>query len=314
MKIVFLGTPDYAVKSLEALYASRHDVMLVITQPDRPANRGKKLQEPAVKIYAKNNNINYIQTSSISKDSELINKLKELSPDLLITSAFGQLLSQEVIDIAKHGVWNLHASILPRWRGAAPIQWSLIEGDEYTGITVMQTDIGLDTGDILAIQEYKILSEDNSQTLLDKLAVISGEILLDCINKFEQGDITPIKQDESHTTYAKKIKKDMSNINWQQDTCQNILNKLQAFTPFMYMRFEFGDNNYIKVIKASDTGEIIVQTEFEPGEIIEVNKSGIQVQTSDNKILCIEEVQPPNKKPMSAYNWYSNLKEKPLSL
>lgn len=313
MKIVFLGTPEYAVSSLEGLHNSRHEVLLVVTQPDRPAGRGKKLQEPAVKVFAQKNNINCVQTASISKDSELINQIKELEPDLLITSAFGQLLSQEVIDIAKYGVWNLHASLLPRWRGAAPIQWSLIEGDEYTGITVMQTDIGLDTGDILTQQEYKILPEDNSQTLLDKLAYISGELLLETIDKLEQGEINPVQQDESQVTYAKKIIKSMSDINWQEESADQIINKLKAFTPFMYVRFKLGES-YIKVTKASNTDELIIDSDGQAGEIIEVNKQGLLVQTSDDRVICLEEVQPPNKRPMSSYDWYNGLQEKPFAL
>ena len=183
MRIIFLGTPDFAIPSLEALFNNNFEIPLIITQPDKPAGRGHKIIACPVKQFALKNNIAVCQPEKLKNDFELIEKLKSLQPDLMITAAFGQIISEEIIKIPKLGIWNVHASLLPRWRGAAPINWAILAGDDQTGITIMQTEKGLDTGPILSQASLEILKTDTAKSLTSKLSKLGAELLLKTIHK-----------------------------------------------------------------------------------------------------------------------------------
>ncbi|MEE3393214.1 MAG: methionyl-tRNA formyltransferase [Lachnospiraceae bacterium] len=213
MKIVFMGTPDFAVSSLEALYESGNDIAAVFTQPDRMKGRsGKKVFSP-VKVKALEHDTPVYQPEKI-REQEYVDLLKEIDPDLIVVTAFGQILSKEILDIPKFGCINVHASLLPRWRGAAPIQWAIINGDKITGNTIMKMDEGLDTGDIIAQEEMPISSSDTGESLFDKLSAQGGELLKNVLPDIEAGNITTRRQGEPTTPYARMLKKDMGKVDF----------------------------------------------------------------------------------------------------
>ncbi|MBR1646481.1 MAG: methionyl-tRNA formyltransferase, partial [Selenomonadaceae bacterium] len=214
LKVVFMGTPEFAVPSLAAL-ADKTEILCVVTQPDRPKGRGHKLQPPPVKIFAEENNLPVIQPPKV-KAPEVVEQLAALKPDLIVVVAFGQILSQEILDIPKFGCINVHASLLPKLRGAAPIEWSIIRGETVTGITTMQMNAGLDTGDILLTSEVKISNEMILPELREKLMMTGADLLLKTLYLLQVGELKPVKQDDSLSTYAPLLKKDTGLIDWQK--------------------------------------------------------------------------------------------------
>lgn len=307
MRIVFLGTPDYAIPSLQAIHNSHHDIALVITQPDRPSGRGQQLKAPAVKLYCTQHNISLRQTAKIKDDNTLIEEIRNLQPDLLITAAFGQILNQEIIDIAKHGIWNVHASLLPQWRGASPIQHAILHNNPQTGITIMQTDIGIDTGDIISIESLDILPSDTSESLYTKLSELGGKLLIRTINEYQQSPWEFTKQDSTQTTYAPKLTKANTAINWQDHNIQYIECASRAFTPYPLISFEY--NTQIIKIQGAYIYNTTVNNNYKPGQIIGLNpdnKREVLIQAKDG-ILAIQNVKPPNKSLIVAGVWYHNI-------
>lgn len=299
MKLVFLGTPDIAVPSLRYLIEKEDiDVVAVITQPDKPAGRGQKLTPSPVKKLALENNIELYQPKSIRKDSELIEIIKKLKPDMFITVAFGQILSQEVLDIPRIGTVNLHASLLPKYRGANPIQWPIINGDKVTGITTMLTDIGVDTGDILLKEEIQITDEMTSYDLYNKIAEIGPELLYKTIIGLNEGRIKPIKQNHDEATHAPKLKKEDGKINWH-NSAREIHNKVRGMQPWPSAYCEFKNSN-IKIISTEIYEENIKNSSV--GEIKDIIDNGIVVTTGDGAIL-IKQLQPEGKKAMDSNSW-----------
>lgn len=214
MNIVYLGTPEFAVLPLEKLLKSNHKVIAVVSQPDRPAGRGYKLVSPPVVNTAKENNIPVYQFKSIKKEGAAI--LKGLKPDIMVTAAYGQILSKEILEIAHHGVINIHGSLLPKYRGSAPIQWAIINGETKTGVTIMQTAAGLDTGDMILKKEIEISSSDNSVTLTEKMSEVGSDALIEALNLIEQGKATYTPQDENQSSYYPMITKEMGKIDWSK--------------------------------------------------------------------------------------------------
>lgn len=212
LRIIFMGTPDFAVPSLAALH-ERAEIICVVTQPDRPKGRGHKLQPPPVKIFAEENNLRVIQPLKV-KAPEVVAQLAELKPDLIVVVAFGQILSQAILDIPRLGCINVHASILPKYRGAAPIEWSIIRGEKVTGITTMQMNAGLDTGDMLLTREVEIGDEMILPELRERLMTVGAELLIDTVTRLDE--IQPVKQDDSLSTYAPLLKKDTGLIDWNK--------------------------------------------------------------------------------------------------
>ncbi|SDH82681.1 methionyl-tRNA formyltransferase [Vibrio xiamenensis] len=291
LRIVFAGTPDFAARHLAALLSSEHEVIAVYTQPDRPAGRGKKLTASPVKNIALEHDIAVYQPENFKSD-EAKQQLADLNADLMVVVAYGLLLPKVVLDTPKLGCINVHGSILPRWRGAAPIQRSIWAGDEQTGVTIMQMDVGLDTGDMLKIATLPIEASDTSASMYEKLAGLGPNALIECLNDIAQGNAVATKQDDSLANYAKKLSKEEAKIDWSDDA-EHIERCVRAFNPWPMSHFMAADNS-IKVwqSRVADLG-----SDKPAGTIIQVDKSGIYVATG-NGVLVLEQLQIPGKKAM----------------
>ncbi|WP_040191667.1 methionyl-tRNA formyltransferase [Clostridium culturomicium] len=291
MNIVFMGTPDFAVPSLKEII-ERFGVKAVLTQPDRPKGRGKAMAMSPVKEVAVQHNIPVYQPERLRKDPELIEKLKSMDLDFIIVVAYGQLLSQEVLDIPKYGCINLHGSLLPKYRGAAPIHHAIMNGEKVSGNTTMLMDIGLDTGDMLLKNEVVIEENMTTAELYDILKDTGSELLVKTIEGVYKGEIEAVKQGETETCYASMLNKEMAKINWNQNA-QDIHNFVRGLYSFPIAHTTYKEV-LMKVIETRLTGENAKQ---EPGTIVKVDKSGILVAAKDENIL-ITKVQFPNKKPL----------------
>ena len=286
MKIVFLGTPQIALPSLEYL-SKEFDVCAVVTQPDRPQGRGHKLTPPSVKVCAVSLGIDVFQTQSIRKDVDLIKKLIDLEPDFFITVAFGQILSQEVLDIPKYGTINLHASLLPEYRGANPIQRAIVDGKEKTGITTMLTCLELDAGDILLQEEIQITPNMKTLELSKIIAEKGGEILAKSIRGYCSGEIIPVPQKSEEATFANKYTKEDEILCF--DMCAHDFHcRVCGLNRAIIMK----DGAPIKITK---TTFVDCAQSGLCGEILNIDKKGIEIQTKKG-IILIEKLQPPNKK------------------
>ncbi|CAH1531000.1 10-formyltetrahydrofolate:L-methionyl-tRNA(fMet) N-formyltransferase [Vibrio jasicida] len=292
LRIVFAGTPDFAARHLAALLSSEHEVIAVYTQPDRPAGRGKKLTASPVKTIALEHGIPVYQPENFKSD-EAKQELADLNADIMVVVAYGLLLPQVVLDTPKLGCINVHGSILPRWRGAAPIQRSIWAGDAETGVTIMQMDIGLDTGDMLKIATLPIEASDTSASMYEKLAGLGPDALIDCLADIATGNAEPVKQDDELANYAKKLSKEEARINWNDDAA-HIERCARAFNPWPMSHFEAAENS-IKVWQS----RVAEQTSDKPaGTIVQADKTGIYVATG-NGTLVLEQLQVPGKKAMS---------------
>ncbi|CAH8231172.1 10-formyltetrahydrofolate:L-methionyl-tRNA(fMet) N-formyltransferase [Vibrio aestuarianus] len=289
LRIVFAGTPDFAARHLAALLSSEHEVIAVYTQPDRPAGRGKKLTASPVKQIAVEHNIEVYQPENFKSD-QAKQQLAELNADLMVVVAYGLLLPQVVLDTPRLGCINVHGSILPRWRGAAPIQRSIWAGDSETGVTIMQMDIGLDTGDMLKIATLPIEATDTSASMYGKLAELGPQVLVDCIADIASDKAIATKQDDALANYAKKLSKEEAKIDWSMDAAF-IERCVRAFNPWPMSHFDVAENT-IKVWQS----RVEAQTSNQPvGTIVKADKSGIYVATG-NGLLVLEQLQVPGKK------------------
>lgn len=298
LNIVFAGTPDFAARHLQALLDSQHKVIAVYTQPDRPAGRGKKLQASAVKLLAEEHNLEVFQPQNL-KTTEQQDMLRNLNADVLVVVAYGLILPQAILDIPVFGCLNVHGSLLPKWRGAAPIQRAVWAGDEQTGVTVMQMDQGLDTGAMLLKRAISIESTDTSATLYNKLAQIGPDALLDTLDQLEQ--LSPEKQDESQATYAHKLSKQEAKIDWQEEALQ-LERNIRAFNPWPVAYFELEQQQEKLAIKVWQASVEVLQdtdSDCRYGQIIRANKQGIAIRAGDG-VLNIHILQVPGKKPASA--------------
>lgn len=302
LRIIFAGTPDFAARHLDALLSSGHNVVGVFTQPDRPAGRGKKLMPGPVKVLAEEKGIPVFQPASL-RPQENQQLVADLRADVMVVVAYGLLLPKAVLDMPRLGCINVHGSLLPRWRGAAPIQRSLWAGDSETGVTIMQMDVGLDTGDMLYKLACPITEEDTSGTLYDKLANLGPQGLIETLNRLAAGTATPVVQDEALVTHAQKLSKEEARIDWSLSAAQ-LERCIRAFNPWPMSWIEI-DGQPVKVWQAS---VIDVATTAEPGTIIEATKQGIQVATRDG-ILNLLSLQPAGKKAMSAQDLLNSRRE-----
>ena len=292
LRIVFAGTPDFAARHLAALLSSEHEVIAVYTQPDRPAGRGKKLTASPVKTLALEHDIPVYQPENFKSD-EAKQQLADLNADLMIVVAYGLLLPQIVLDTPKLGCINVHGSILPRWRGAAPIQRSIWAGDAETGVTIMQMDIGLDTGDMLKIATLPVEATDTSASMYEKLAELGPQALVECLSDIAAGTAKAEKQNDELANYAKKLSKEEARINWNDDAA-HIERCIRAFNPWPMSHFEVAENS-IKVWQS----RVVDQSSDKPaGTIIQADKTGIYIATG-NGVLALEQLQVPGKKAMS---------------
>lgn len=292
LRIVFAGTPDFAARHLAALLSSEHEVIAVYTQPDRPAGRGKKLTASPVKNIALEHDIPVYQPENFKSD-EAKQELADLNADIMVVVAYGLLLPQAVLDTPRLGCINVHGSILPRWRGAAPIQRSIWAGDAETGVTIMQMDIGLDTGDMLSIATLPIEATDTSASMYEKLAELGPDALVECLADIASGKAVAEKQDDELANYAKKLSKEEARINWSDDAA-HIERCVRAFNPWPMSHFEAAENS-IKVWQS----RVAEQTSDKPaGTILQADKTGIYVATGQG-VLVLEQLQVPGKKAMS---------------
>ena len=292
LRIVFAGTPDFAARHLAALLSSEHEVIAVYTNPDRPAGRGKKLSAPPVKQLALEHEIPVYQPENFKSD-EAKQELAALNADIMVVVAYGMLLPQVVLDTPRLGCINVHGSILPRWRGAAPIQRSIWAGDKETGVTIMQMDIGLDTGDMLSIATLPIEATDTSASMYEKLAGLGPDALVECLADIASGKAVAEKQDDELANYAKKLSKEEARIYWSDDAA-HIERCVRAFNPWPMSHFEAAENS-IKVWQS----RVAEQTSDKPaGTILQSDKTGIYVATGQG-VLVLEQLQVPGKKAMS---------------
>lgn len=302
LRIIFAGTPDFAARHLDALLSSEHQIVGVFTQPDRPAGRGKKLMPSPVKVLAEEKGIPVFQPVSL-RPQENQHLVADLQADVMVVVAYGLILPKAVLEMPRLGCLNVHGSLLPRWRGAAPIQRSLWAGDTETGVTIMQMDVGLDTGDMLYKLSCPITVEDTSATLYDKLAQLGPQGLLATLTQIATGTATPEIQDETQVTYAEKLSKEEALLDWSLPA-EQLERCIRAFNPWPMSYFVIEDQP-IKVWKAS---VINSQAKAEPGTIIEANKQGIQVATAEG-ILNLESLQPAGKKAMNAQDLLNSRRE-----
>lgn len=292
LRIIFAGTPDFAARHLQALLDSKHQVVAVYSQPDRPAGRGKKLQASPVKQLAEKHGIDIFQPQSL-RNTDAQAQLKEIEADIMVVVAYGLILPQVVLDTPPLGCLNVHGSLLPKWRGAAPIQRSIWQGDAETGVTIMQMDKGLDTGAMLLKKSIPIKADDTSATLYEKLAVIGPQALIETLDTLQE--LTPEKQDDALASYAEKLSKQEAKVDWQLPAAQLVRN-VRAFNPWPVVYFEL-EAGPIKIWQAKN--EDIEPTNNKPGTIIEASKQGILVATGEGG-LRITQLQIPGKKAMSS--------------
>lgn len=293
MRIIFMGTPDFAVGTLKSLISSEHEVTAVVTQPDKPKGRGKAMQFPPVKKVAVEAGIPVLQPRRV-REQEVIDALKQIEADVIVVVAFGQIIPAEILTMKKYGCINVHASLLPKYRGAAPIQWAVIDGEKESGVTTMQMDEGLDTGDMLLKAVVPLEADETGGSLFDKLSDTGAQLLLETLQGLENGTIVPQKQGETTTAYAKMLKKEMGEINWENGAreIERLIRGLNPW-PSAYTRL---DGKTLKIWKAEVISE---NTEREPGTVIKVMKDSMCIQTGDG-ILSVKELQLEGKKRMDA--------------
>ena len=293
MKIVFAGTPEFALPALDALLASPHQVVAVYTQPDRPAGRGRKLTPSPVKRRALEHGLPVLQPKSL-KSAATQAELAAFGPDVIIVVAYGLLLPAPVLAIPPYGCLNIHGSLLPRWRGAAPIQRALLAGDEETGVTIMQMDAGLDTGAMLTTLSCPIGPEDTSQSLHDRLAKLGAGALLSTLDQLQSGHLQPRPQPEHGATYARKLEKSEARLDWSQSAAA-LARRVQASNPWPVAQTSY-DGKVLRVWRAYAVPQ---QIDARPGRVLRADRDGIAVATGDG-VLLLTEVQLPGKKPMDA--------------
>ena len=295
MKIVFFGSPSSAVPSLNRIIEDGHNIELVITQPDRPSGRGHTLSFSPVKKKALENNIPLFQPVKIRKDPDIVNQLMEIQPDLNVVVAYGQIIPALVTHLPMHKSINLHFSLLPKYRGASPVQWTLLNGDQETGITIFELNEKMDEGDILTQKKVDIFPSDDALTLESRLACAGAELLSETIARIKK--IQPKMQDFSLATYAKKIKKEDGRIDWNKNAHQ-IERMLKAYSHWPSVFTFFGDTR-VKIVRGKHIDS--ANTKSSPGQIINVHKKGIETACGQDSVFLIESLQPENKKVMNAY-------------
>ncbi|NEU82728.1 methionyl-tRNA formyltransferase [Nostoc sp. UIC 10630] len=317
MKIVFFGTPQFAVPTLEKLLNhSKFDVLAVVTQPDKRRERGNKLTPSPVKAIATAHNLPVWQPEKVKKDTETLTKLKELDADVFVVVAYGQILSSKILKMPKLGCINVHGSILPKYRGAAPIQWCLYNGEKETGITTMLMDVGMDTGPMLEIATTPIGLLDNTQDLAERLAAIGGDLLVETLLKLERQEIQPIPQDNLSATYAPLIQKEDYGLDWSKSAIQ-LHNQIRGFYPNCTATFR---NNLLKITASAPLGSVgyrippelqelihklpdLSNVSDKPGAVVNITKGiGAIVQTGEG-LLLLREVQLAGKRPQSGWDF-----------
>ena len=294
MKIVFMGTPDYAATALEAILQAGYEVTGVVCQPDKPKGRSGALAACPVKECALKYNLPVFQPERI-KRPEAVAELKKFPADVFVVAAFGQILSEEILTMPKYGCINIHASLLPKYRGAAPIQWCIVDGEKETGVTIMQMDAGIDTGDILFTKKVEITEEETGGSLFDKLSQAGAELIVEALPKIEAGEVNPVKQEEALSNYARMLKKEDGQINWKRPA-EEIGRQVRGMDPWP-SAYTYYKGKQFKIWKAQ---AVEGGTEgLQPGTIAQIEKQGIWIACGSG-MLQVTEAQLEGKKRMSA--------------
>lgn len=293
MKIVFMGTPDFARDSLKAVVEAGHEVALVVTNPDKPKGRGMKLISSDVKKYAIEQNLEVVQPVKVRNNPEFVEQLKNINPDVICVVAYGKIIPKEILDIPRLGCINVHGSLLPKYRGAAPIQWAVLNGDKETGITTMFMDVGMDTGDMINKEVVQIGDDETTGELWDRLSIIGANLLVKTLEDLENGTYKREKQGDDFTV-APMIKKEMAKIDWENQTSSEIKNLVRGLNPFMGA-FSFLNDKKIKIWKVEKLND---KSEKEPGTVLVSNsKAGLVIATNDGAVSVLE-IQGENSKRM----------------
>ena len=294
MKIVFMGTPDFAEKSLEGVYNAGHEILAVVTNPDRPKGRGMKMVASPVKEFAISKNLKIYQPEKVRNNVEFIEEIKALQPDVICVVAYGKILPKEILDIPRLGCINVHGSLLPKYRGAAPIQWAVINGEKVTGITTMYMDVGMDTGDMILKEEVNIGEDETTGELWDKLSEVGAKLLVKTLRQIENGNAQRIPQGEEFTM-APMLNKDMSKIDWNSKTAKEIKNLVRGLNPIMGT-YSYLDGKNIKFWKVDVL--LLGNENVENGTILKSNsKDGLYIKAKDGVIKVLE-IQGENSKRM----------------
>lgn len=293
MKIVFMGTPDFARDSLKAVVEAGHEVALVVTNPDKPKGRGMKLIPSDVKKYAIEQNLEVVQPVKVRNNPEFVEQLKDINPDVICVVAYGKIIPKEILDIPRLGCINVHGSLLPKYRGAAPIQWAVLNGDKETGITTMFMDVGMDTGDMINKEVVQIGDDETTGELWNRLSIIGAKLLVKTLKDLENGTYKREKQGDDFTV-APMIKKEMAKIDWENQTSSEIKNLVRGLNPFMGA-FSFLNDKKIKIWKVEKLND---KPEKEPGTVlVSDSKAGLVIATKDGAVSVLE-IQGENSKRM----------------
>ena len=289
-----MGTPDFAVPSLKALVEAGHELCGVFTQPDKPKNRGMKLQQSPVKQYALEAGLAVYQPARM-RDGEALGMLRELEPDLIAVAAYGKILPVDILELPRLGCVNVHSSLLPKYRGAAPINWAILNGDNETGVTIMYMAEGMDTGDILAQAATPIDINENAAQLFDRLALMGADLLVETVKGLEAGAVKPVPQDESRASHASMLSREQSPMDWGR-TARQLHDQVRGLFPWPSARLEL-DGVRCKVLRTTLSGGT---TNKAPGTVLQADKKGLRIACGDGGILDILELQPDGKKAMTA--------------
>ena len=295
MKIVFMGTPDFAEKSLEDVYNARHEILAVVTNPDRPKGRGMKMVASPVKEFAVSKNLKIYQPEKVRKNVEFIEEIKKLEPDVICVVAYGKILPKEILEIPKLGCINVHGSLLPKYRGAAPIQWAVINGEKVTGVTTMYMDVGMDTGDMILKEETEIVPDETTGELWDRLAQIGADLLVKTLEQIENKTAPRIPQGEDFSM-APMLDKEMSKIDWESKTAQEIKNLVRGLNPIMGT-YAYLNGKKIKIWKV-DVVEAYNENVKNGTVLKSDSKDGLYIKAKDGVIKVLE-IQGENAKRMN---------------
>lgn len=310
LNILFMGTPDFAKESLECLYNAKYNIIGVVTNVDKPKGRGMKMVYTPVKEFALEKNIPVYQPEKVKKNIEFIDEIKKLNPDVICVVAYGKILPKEILDIPKYGCINVHASLLPKYRGAAPIQWAVLNGDSKTGVATMYMDVGMDTGDIIEVEECEIGREETTGELWDKLSKMGGRLLVKTLEKIENGTVTRTKQGDNFSL-APMIDKQMAKINWEDDSADKIHNLVRGLNPIMgaysclngkkikFWKVKVRDEDYLLNLFPDLEDYLFKLKDVMPGTVLFVDdKKGLYIK-ANNGIIEVEEIQGENAKRMN---------------
>jgi methionyl-tRNA formyltransferase len=311
MRVVFMGTPAFAVPPLAALASAGHDVLAVVAQPDRPAGRGQALREPATKAWASERGVPVLQPEKV-RDGRLAADLAALRPDVLCVAAYGRILGKDLLELAPYGAVNVHGSLLPAYRGAAPIQWAVANGERETGVSIMQVDEGLDTGDVLLQRALSIDPEDTAESLAPRLAALGGEALVAALALLAKGALVPVKQDPAKASLARLLAKEDGRVDWTRPA-REIASRLRGFSPWPGAWTTL-DGKVVKVLDAAPEDAPPAEAEGAPGTATVVAGRGLAVRCARPTVLLVRRLQLEGRAPQAALDFANGLRRKQLAL